>query len=125
MTQRGEMMAPPQTCLPLHCKLTCQPHLPLAAIVPPTIRRPSLARAVHSGGFLDRKDNGVGTLQFPFAPQGREGSPSEGNNRNFTERKRRGIQKVHLTSRHIPPEATLHSPIPNLQNCTPLTSVVL
>ena len=50
MTQRGEMMAPPQTCFPFQCKLTCQPHLPLAAIAPPTIRRPSLAWAVQSGG---------------------------------------------------------------------------
>lgn len=54
MTQHGEMMAPPHTCLPLQCRLTCQPHLPLAAIAPPTIRRPSLTRTVQSACERDK-----------------------------------------------------------------------
>lgn len=53
-TQRGEMIAPPQTCFPLQCMLTCQPNVPLAAKVPPTIRRPSLTR---TGQSVDEKMN--------------------------------------------------------------------
>lgn len=49
MTQRGEMMAPPQTCLPLQWRLTCQPHLSSSAKVPPTIRRFLLCRTGQSG----------------------------------------------------------------------------
>lgn len=55
MTQQGEMMAPPQTCFPLQCKLTCQPHLSSAANVPPTIRRPSLARTGQSGCEMNKR----------------------------------------------------------------------
>lgn len=47
-TQRGETMEPPQTCLPLQCKLTCHPHSSSAASVPPTIRRPSPTRSRQS-----------------------------------------------------------------------------
>lgn len=47
-TQRGETTDPPQTCLPLQCRLTCHPHSSSAASVPPTIRRPSPARSEQS-----------------------------------------------------------------------------
>ena len=44
MTQRGEMMEPPQKWFSFHWRLICQPQGPAPAGVPPTMR-PSLPRA--------------------------------------------------------------------------------
>lgn len=55
---------------------------------------PALMLAVWFTGCLDRKGAWVGTLQFAFPPQrGGESPTSEGNTRNFTNRKSEMIQK--------------------------------